>query len=105
MFTFVALYANPNDARAFEDYYRSTHMDIMRRWPGVVSSAMTVFAGTPRGGEAPFALKGEVHFDSREDFMAAMGSDAGAESQKDARTMVERFGVDLTMMVGETESG
>jgi uncharacterized protein (TIGR02118 family) len=104
LFTFVALYANPNDAGAFEDYYRNTHMEILRRWPAVVSSSLTVFSGTPRGGDAPFTLKGEVHFTSRDDFMAAMGSDAGAQSQQDARTMVEKFGVELTMMLGDTES-
>lgn len=104
MFAFVVLYAGPNDAEAFVEYYRGTHMAIVDRWPGVRSATITVFSGTPRGGEAPFHLKGEMTFDSRDDFMAAMQSEAGAESQADARTMVERFGVDVTMLVGQTDA-
>lgn len=103
MFSFVALYAGPNDAKAFEDYYRTTHLDIVRGWPGLRAASVTVFSTTPRGGAPAFHLKGEMHFDSREDFMAAMQSDAGAESQVDARRMVEQFAVEVTMLLGETD--
>lgn len=104
MFTFVALYANPNDPKAFEDYYRSTHADIVRQWPGTKGTSITTFTGTPRGGDAPYTLKGEMHFDSREDFMTAMGSESGAASQTDARHMMEQFGVEMTLLLGETTS-
>jgi uncharacterized protein (TIGR02118 family) len=101
VFTFTALYAKPNDAEAFEAYYREHHMSIVARWPGVQGTRVVRFTGTPRGTEAPFHLMFEADFASQDDFMAAMGSDAGKETQQDARTMVERFGVELTMMVGE----
>lgn len=102
-FTFVALYAAPDDPAAFEEYYRSTHAQICARWPGLRSSTVTVFSGTPRGTESPYALKGEFAFATRDAFMMAMQSEAGTESQRDARHMVERFGVQVTMLLGETD--
>jgi uncharacterized protein (TIGR02118 family) len=101
MFRFIALYANPTDPDGFEAHYRSTHIPIMERWPGVKDTTITRVTGTPRGGDAPYHLLTTVTFDSRDDFMSAMGTDAGKESAQDARGMVEQFGVEVTMLLGD----
>ena len=101
MFTMVALYSEPDDPEAFEQHYRRTHLEICRRWPGLRSSRVVRFTGTPRGTEAPFFLSGEFTFADQAAFMDAMGSDSGKESQADARKMVEVFGVRMQMMLGE----
>lgn len=101
MFSLVALYREPNDPDAFEQYYRGTHHEICRRWPGLRSATVVRFTGTPRGTEAPFLMKGEYVFDSQGAFLEAMGSDAGKESQQDARRMAEEFGVEMQLILGE----
>lgn len=100
MFKFIALYEEPDDAEAFEAHYRTTHLEICRQWPGLRSANVTKVLGTARGGEAPLHLIGEFVFDSRDDFMAAMSTDSGRESQQDARRMAEQFGVKMTMLLG-----
>jgi uncharacterized protein (TIGR02118 family) len=101
MFRFIALYANPTDPEGFEEHFRSNHVPILERWPDTRDIAVTRVTGTPRGGDAPYHLVAAVTFDSRDAFMAAMGTDAGKESAQDARSMAEQFGVEVTMLVGD----
>jgi uncharacterized protein (TIGR02118 family) len=98
--TFVALYEKPEDVTGFEEHYRTVHVDIMRRWPGVQSVTVTRFNGTPRGAAAPFHLMAVVTFASDEEMVAALRSEGGAESARDAKAMAERFGVVPTMLLG-----
>jgi uncharacterized protein (TIGR02118 family) len=100
--TFVALYPEPEDVEGFEEHYRAVHIDILRRWPGVQSATVTRFTATPRGTAAPFRLMAVVTFASDEEMAAALRSEGGAESARDAKAMAERFGVVPTMLLGET---
>jgi uncharacterized protein (TIGR02118 family) len=99
--TFVALYEKPEDVAGFEDHFRTVHVDLMRRWPGVQSVTVTRFSGTPRGAAAPFHLMAVVTFASDEEMAAALRSDAGADAVRDAKATADRFGVAPVMLLGE----
>ncbi|MGH3665026.1 MAG: EthD family reductase [Egibacteraceae bacterium] len=100
MATFVALYAKPDDVEGFEAHYRTTHLKIVEQWPGVRSISTTRFAATPRGAEPPFHLMTVAEFATDEEMAAALRSDPGVASAKDAMAMKEQFGVAPTMLLG-----
>ena len=100
MATFVSLYPKPDDVEGWEEHYRSTHIPIVQRWPGVQSVRITRFSSTPRGTQAPYYLMAQVDFASDEEMAAALRSEAGVESARDARAMAERFGSTPTMLLG-----
>jgi len=97
---FVALYANPDDAEGFEQHMRSTHIPICEQWPGVQQIRVTRFSSTPRGTDAPYHLMFEAEFTSDEEMAAALRSESGAESARDAKAMAQQYGVELTMLLG-----
>ena len=101
MATFVAMYSKPDDVEGFEQHYREVHVPIAQRWPGVRATRGTRLVSTPRGGEPAYHLLFEADFDSDEEMAAALRSEAGAEAARDARDMVERFGVEVTMALGQ----
>lgn len=101
MATFVALYSQADDPQGFEEHYRTRHMEIIDRWPGVQSASVTRFSGTPRGGESPYSLMAVVTFATDEDMAAAFRSEAGAESVEDVKEMSKRFGVTPTLLLGD----
>lgn len=100
MIRFVALWSTPQDIEGFERHYREIHMPITARWPGVRSSAVTRFTGSPTGGEPAYHLMFEVTLDNASDLAAMMKSEAVAESGRDAREMIKRYGTKVTMLTG-----
>jgi uncharacterized protein (TIGR02118 family) len=100
MATFTALYEKPDDVEGFEEHYRTTHLPIVQSYPGVQSVTVTRFSGTPRGQAPAFHLMLVAQFASDEEMAAALRSDAGMASAKDAMAMAERFGVSPTMLLG-----
>ena len=100
MATFVSLYPKPDDVEGWEEHYRSVHIPIVERWPGVQSVRVTRFSSTPRGADAPYYLMAQVDFASDEEMAAALRSDAGVESARDAKAMAEQFGTTPTMLLG-----
>jgi uncharacterized protein (TIGR02118 family) len=100
MVRFVALWGTPQDIEGFERHYREIHMPITARWPGVRSSAVTRITGSPTGGEPAYRLMFEVTLDSASDLAAMMKSEAVAESGRDAREMIKRYGTKVTMITG-----
>ena len=100
MATFVALYEKPDDTDGFDEHFRSTHLPIVEQWPGMTASRVTRFAATPRGGEPAYYLKFEAEWPTDEEMAAALRSDAGMASAKDAMLIKEKFGVGPTMLLG-----
>lgn len=100
MATFVALYPTPEDVEGFDAYYRETHLPIVQRYPGVQAVRVTRFSSTPRGTPAAYHLMAEAEFATDEEMAAALRSEAGMESARDAKAMGERFGVTPTMLLG-----
>jgi uncharacterized protein (TIGR02118 family) len=100
MAKFVALYDKPEDVEGFEKHLRETHLEIVGRWPGVRAVRTTRFSSTPRGTDAPYHVMVEAEFSSDEELAAAMRSESGAESARDAKAMAEQFGIRPTMLLG-----
>lgn len=100
MATFVALYPTPDDVDGWEEHYRTTHMPIIQRWPGVQSVRVVRFSSTPRGTDAAYHLMALVDFATDEEMAAALRSEAGMESARDAKAMAEKFGSTPTMLLG-----
>ena len=100
MATFVAVYTTPEDVEGFEEHYRATHLPLVESWPGVTGVTITRFAATPRGTPAPYYLMAQAHWPTDEEMAAALRSEAGMAAANDAKTMTDRFGVALEMMLG-----
>ena len=101
--SFTALYTKPEDADAFLAEYKSDHLAIAAKFPKVASSNTTVFSGTPRGGEPPYFVMFQAHWDTDEDFQAAMGDPSLMEASKHAMGMLQKYGNTAEMMVGQDD--
>lgn len=99
MATFVVLYPRPDDVAGFEEHYRTVHLPIVRDYPGATAVRVTRFSATPRGTDAPYHLMAEVDFATDEEMAAALRSEPGAASARDAKEMADRFGITPTMML------
>lgn len=100
MAKFVALYEKPDDVEGFDEHYRSKHIPIVESWPGVQSVKVTRFSSNPRGQAPAFHVMVEAEFASDEEMAAALRSETGMASAKDAMAMAEQFGVSPTMLLG-----
>ncbi len=100
MARFVALYSTPDDPEGFEEHYRSTHVPLVQQWPGVISVSTTRFSGTPRGTDSPFHLMAVIDFASDEEMAAAMRSEAGMATARDAMAMAKDYGTTPTLLLG-----
>jgi uncharacterized protein (TIGR02118 family) len=96
----LELYNVPADPTAFEQYYRGTHIPIVKRMPGLRSYVIN------RGplasvGVAPYYLVAVLTFDSMEAIQAAMGSPEGQAVLAD----VPNFATGgVTIVMYETEA-
>ena len=100
MATFVVLSPMPDDPEAWEEHYRTTHMPIVERWPGVQSVRVTRFSSTPRGTMPAYHVMAQIDFATDEEMAAALRSEAGAEAARDAMAMAEKFGSTPSMLLG-----
>ncbi len=81
MHKLVVLYPEPADRAAFEAYYRSTHLPLCARLPGV--RGITFSLGISEPGAGPFFGLFEAVFDSAEDLAAALASPEGRAVEAD----------------------
>jgi len=102
---FIALWGRPQDPEGFDEYYRSTHLPMVRRWPHLQSFSVTRVTGSPAGGEAPYYQVFEATFATEEDLKRALRSPELAAAARDAMEMVRRFGATLTLLTGLEEQG
>lgn len=99
----IALWGKPQDVEGFEQHYRTTHLEIVKRWPGVKSFSVSRITGTPGSGDAPYHRVFEATFATEEDLRQALRSPEMAEAARDASEMVRRFGATLTILTGVEE--
>ncbi len=75
MHKFFALYKKPDDLPAFMEHYENVHAPLARKVPGLKKLVVNRITRDAFGGEPAHVLIAELHFDSQEDFDAAMHSD------------------------------
>lgn len=76
MHKLFVFYGEPEDPAAFEEYYRSTHLPLARKLPGL-SSAEFSLGLTGMAGATPYWGVFEAVFESKEAMEAALGSAEG----------------------------
>lgn len=105
MYKIVALWSapKPGDVDAFESYYREVHVPKAVVVPGVKRITLTRIDSGLEGAAAPFYRVAELVFESPEALEKSARSDLWQTMRDDARQMIERFGVTLTVGMGPVE--
>jgi uncharacterized protein (TIGR02118 family) len=92
----VALYKHPSDAKAFDDYYTSTHAPLAKTLPGLRKYEISTGAVNVASGESPYRLVALLEFDSLDAIGAALESPEGQKTAADLANFAQA-GVELLM--------
>jgi uncharacterized protein (TIGR02118 family) len=95
----------PEDEEAFEEYYKSTHFPRAAAVPHLERIVGTRTSGGFEGAETPHYRVAEMVFPSREAMDESAQSPEWAEMRQCSADIIERFGVSLTVEMGEEEIG
>lgn len=91
----------PEDVEAFEDYYASTHCPKAEVVPGLARLVTSRTNEGFEGGESIHYRIAEMVFPDKAAFQAATESEQWTTLRACSGTMIERFGVSLTVEAGE----
>lgn len=99
-YTITTLYHQPEDPKTFLDYYKSTHIPIAQKLPGLRElTIMEPEAGDD--GDAPYIVVATVSWDSEADLDAALSSPEGQAAVGDLDNFA---GAGVTMLRGAREN-
>ncbi|MBP1882523.1 EthD family reductase [Sinorhizobium mexicanum] len=90
----VVLYRMPKDTAAFDRYYRSTHIPLAKKLPGLRKYEISSGGISTPGGAADLHLVATLHFDSIADIQSAFASPEGQAAAGDLANFADG-GVDL----------
>lgn len=82
MHRFIALYPQPHDVSAFQEYYAETHVPLVDALPGI-RNAKYSFDVAVLAGEASYACVFEAEFEDRAALHAALQSPEGVKAAED----------------------
>ncbi|SAK94796.1 EthD protein [Caballeronia hypogeia] len=92
----VALYKNPTDTQAFDDYYASTHAPLAKTLPGLRRYEISTGPVATASGESPYHLVALLEFDSLDAIKSALASPEGQKTAGDLANFAQA-GVELLM--------
>jgi uncharacterized protein (TIGR02118 family) len=95
----------PEDVDDFERYYAETHVPRASAVPNLAEIITTRTSDGFEGGETPHYRVAEMVFASKEAMAESEGSDAWAQMRQCSGDIIERFGVSLTVEMGEVVEG
>jgi uncharacterized protein (TIGR02118 family) len=95
----------PEDVDAFEDYYLSTHVPRAAAVPKLERIITTRTSDGFEGGETPHYRVAEMVFASRDAMDESAQSPEWAAMRQCSGDIIERFGVSLTVEMGEEVVG
>ena len=101
LYAFWSAPSNPEDAEAFEQEYVEGHAPRTVVIPGMRKLITSRTDVGLEGGEPAFFRVAEMIFDSREDLEQAEHSDEWQAVREDAGGLIERFGLTMTVAMGE----
>ena len=78
MFKFVTIYRRVDDEAALETFFSNTHLQLAEQLPGLLKSEVSRVIGKP-GGKSRFHLMYELYFESSQEYVHALASEAGQE--------------------------
>jgi len=90
----LVLYKTPKDTAAFDEYYRSTHIALAQKLPGLRKYEISKGGISTPAGEADLYLVATLHFDSLADIQNALVSPEGKAAAGDLANFADG-GVDL----------
>jgi uncharacterized protein (TIGR02118 family) len=93
------------DEEAFEEYYKSTHVPRAAAVPGLERIITTRTSDAFEGGETPHYRVAELVCPSRQAMEESAQSPEWAEMRQCSADIIGRFGVSLTVEMGEEEMG
>jgi uncharacterized protein (TIGR02118 family) len=93
----IALYRLPLDADGFMEYYRTHHLPLVRKIPGLIRTELTRIERTLMGEQGNFLLA-EMVFADADSFKAALKSPENAATGADLGNFAEGL---VTVMTGE----
>ncbi|MBT9494198.1 MAG: EthD family reductase [Paucibacter sp.] len=94
-----AVYQQPNDPAAFDNYYFNKHVPLAKTLPGLRSYEVTRGDVMGMGGKHGVYLIAALEFDSMESISAAMASPQG---QATAGDLANFAAAGVEVMMGET---
>lgn len=94
-----AIYQQPADTTAFDDYYFNKHLPLAKTLPGLRSYEVTSGDVMGMAGKHGAYLVAVLEFDSMAAIQAAMAS---AQGQATAADLANFAGAGVDIMVGET---
>lgn len=99
--TLTALYHAPADRAAFDEYYATTHVPLVKRVPGL--RALEVSRGPVMSlqGESPYHKVAHLHFDTLAELKAAVVTPEGQEAAADLANFAM---AGMTILVYETDT-
>jgi len=95
----------PQDEEAFEEYYKSTHVPRAAAVPNLERIVTTRTSDGFEGGETPHYRVAEMVFSSKQAMDESAQSPEWAEMRQCSADIIGRFGVSLTVEMGEEETG
>ena len=101
LYAFWSAPSNPEDAEAFEREYVEGHAPRAAKVPGMSKLITSRTDVGLEGGEPAFFRVAEMIFDSREALERAEHSEEWQALRAHSGSMIERFGVSLTVAMGE----
>jgi len=93
----------PDDEAKFEEAYWGTHIPAAKKAPGMRRLVATQTTAGLEGAAPGFYRVAEMHFANLEDLGASEKSPEWHAMRADAGSMIERFGVTLTVGMGEEQ--
>jgi uncharacterized protein (TIGR02118 family) len=95
----------PEDAEAFEEYYTSAHVPRASAVPHLSSIVTTLTSDGLEGGEPATYRVAEMVFPDKAAYEASTESPEWAEMRSCAGDIIQRFGVSLTVALGDEVVG
>jgi len=91
----------PEDVEAFEEHYLNIHIPKATAVPHIERLVMTRTAEGLEGAESPFYRVAEMIFPSQQALHESAKSPQWQKTRVDSAEMIERFGVSLTVSMGQ----
>jgi len=79
----TVVYAEPEDAGAFDKHYFGVHVPLVGRVPGLQRTEISKVSGGPMGSPSPYHLIAELYFADEDALNAALASPEGGATGKD----------------------
>lgn len=96
----IALYGEPDDAEAFQRYYRETHIPLTKQLPGLIRYELSRGTISDFGGGSPYFMVATLTFSAKKDVHAAMVSEIGEAVAVDLKNFASGG---VTVLIMESE--